>query len=69
VPTERDAEDAEPRLMARPRRTRYNRRIRCAVRDVVSADPLLVRGTAHGTPLAMKALPPTIETFGLLAAG
>jgi len=47
-PNKRDAEDAEPRLTARPRRTRYNRRVRCAVRDVVSADAFRVMGTATG---------------------
>jgi hypothetical protein len=68
APKNRDAEDAEPRLTARPRRTRYNRTIGRAAADLTPADASLVRGTADGMPLSMKAVPLDIETLRLVGS-
>ena len=54
---EQDAEDAEPRLTARPRSTRHDRRIGSAVANSALDDPSFLMGTASGIPLPGKAVP------------
>jgi len=61
APNGRDAEDAEPRLTARPRSRRHNRMIASANAGFPPSGTSLVMGTAHGTPLSLKAVPLYIE--------
>src|SRR5688572_4200947 len=58
---EQDAEYAEPRLPARPRRTRHNRMMCGATAGFAPADASLLMGTAHGTPPSGTAVPLNVE--------